>query len=261
MFGQPALEPSEGNLIPVVPPLFTNLFEARASIDALMTFSLRFVASVFEHKYVGTVAMPGRVRQLELQTRLQQWLFSFEAFVERARNENLLKNHREETLLRLQHKATYIWLSTCLVSYETIFDAYTEEFESIIMWAQELATIPNNPSLFTLDMVVIPPLFLTAIKCRHSCIRRKAIEQLYAATNREGLWDSKLHAKAAERIVAIEESTLAESEEIPTEASRVHNTHIKSDMAINPLRAQLTFYTKPYGLDGDWVIWEEDLVL
>lgn len=266
VFGKPIMdistvEPPEKIARPVVPLAFTNFVEAMASLDRLMNSTLRFVGSILGSKYEKPLGISAQIQQFEIQGLLQQWFSTFEALVKTTKEEYDAKTQREEIILRLLHKGTYIWLSTCLITCEISYDLFIPDFESIVNWAEKLAAIPTPKSFFTLDMSIIPPLFLTAIKCRRSWIRRKAIQQLYATPSREGLWDSKIHAKAAERMIDIEESTLEGPDDLPSEAARIHNSQITINPNGYPARTSVSvsFYTKPYGLDGDWVIWEEQL--
>lgn len=248
-----ALETSEQNAIPTVPLLFSNFFEAKSSIDLLITSSLRFVASIKDRKYTGTLPMAAHIQQRELQGVLQQWLYRFEVLSKSMTQRNDFQTRREEILLRLHFMATFIWLATCLSDFETIFDAYTKDFESIVSLAKEFSVLSNITSSFSLDMTVIPPLFLTAIKCRNSRIRQKAVQQLHATPVREGFWHSKIHAQVAERIIAIEDSALGEFDDVPSELARVHNAQIMNELA----QVDVTFYTK--SCTGDWIVWTENL--
>jgi hypothetical protein len=251
-----AVDALDQGAIVMVPSIFNNLFEAKASIDTLVMSSLQFVQSTIDNKYITLPTTSARIQQLELQTQFQQWLCSFETLIKFTKTFN-----HQSLLLHIQYRATYIWLSTCLISNETIFDTYMEDFESIVTCAQHLAATLNTRSLFTLDMAIIPPLYLTAIKCRSPWIRHKAAEQLDTIPGREGLWDAKIHAKVAKRVIAIEEAAIEEADDLPPESFRVKNAQILSDMTRDPPRNYVVFHTKPNGLDGEWVTWEEDIVL
>ncbi len=57
-----------------------------------------------------------------------------------------------------------------------------------------------------------------AHKCRHPVIRRKAVSLLYSSPRQEGIWDSILTARVAERLIGIEEAGLGKvtrCEDIP----------------------------------------------
>jgi hypothetical protein len=245
-----------------IPLTFNNLSEAKAVIDVLSTSALRFVKSTLENKYTGIpTAASVLAQQLKLLTQFLQWRRSFEILVEIVQPGFVMCDQRGPLLLRIQYNAAYIWLSTCLMPNETVFDSFEEEFKSIITWAQHLAQIPSIASLFSLDIAVIPPLYLAAIKCRLPWVRRKAIELLYATPGREGTWDAQVYAKIAERIVVIEEQALEGVDSMPTEEYRIKNADILSDMASDHPSHCVTFYTKPNGLDDDWVIWKEEIIV
>ena len=65
---------------------------------------------------------------------------------------------------------------------------------------------PNQKRVvFNLDTGIIVPLYFIAGKCRDSRIRRKAIELLRASEKHEGVSNTLMTAKVAERLVDIEE--------------------------------------------------------
>ncbi|KAL3470764.1 hypothetical protein BJX99DRAFT_263950 [Aspergillus californicus] len=56
-----------------------------------------------------------------------------------------------------------------------------------------------------IDMGWMPPLFYAATKCRDRRIRRSAIRLLESTNHREGIWDAKITACIARRVMEIEE--------------------------------------------------------
>jgi len=66
---------------------------------------------------------------------------------------------------------------------------------------------------FSLDLGIIPPLFVVATKCRARKLRREAIRLLLSSPRREGMWDSILCGKAAQWIMEVEEEGMREYEE------------------------------------------------
>ncbi|CAD0082891.1 unnamed protein product [Aureobasidium vineae] len=133
------------------------------------------------------------------------------------------EDNKTEKALRVQHTATFIWLARCTEVEESGFDLYLPEFASIVKWSRFLTTPKQEPKehclhsrlaslsvssvpRFSLNMNYIPPLYLVAIKCRDPITRREAISILEETNGREGLWDARLHAKAARRLVEVEES-------------------------------------------------------
>lgn len=67
---------------------------------------------------------------------------------------------------------------------------------------------PARPVLptFSLSLGIVAPLYLCATRCRESSTRHQAIFLLSYCQRREGLWDSELAGRIANRIVKIEET-------------------------------------------------------
>lgn len=98
---------------------------------------------------------------------------------------------------------------------EAAYDDHTTAFAEIVALATELTLIFQAskstqsalPTLAT-DWGIIPPLFLTAIKCRDSIIRRSAVSLLDSWPHREGFWDSRLVSRIASQVIEVEEGGL-----------------------------------------------------
>ncbi len=61
-------------------------------------------------------------------------------------------------------------------------------------------------SAFSLSLGIVTPLYICATRCRESSTRHQAIFLLSYCQRREGLWDSELAGRIANRIVKIEEN-------------------------------------------------------
>jgi hypothetical protein len=73
---------------------------------------------------------------------------------------------------------------------------------SEVAYCQAVTTKQN---LFSLDLGIIAPLYIVVSRCRDPAIRRRGLQLLASCNRREGIWDSTLSARVAERIIAIEE--------------------------------------------------------
>ena len=99
---------------------------------------------------------------------------------------------------------------------QVLWDDFLPSFSTVVQLAEQILQIdtqpmPRQPSpFFSLDMLVIGPLYVLVSKCRDPVVRRKAISLLNGASRQEGVWNSFLTAKVAERIVQIEEEGLSE---------------------------------------------------
>jgi len=122
---------------------------------------------------------------------------------------------------------------------ETLWDQYTERMEKIVSLGSLIVNSISCEHIaqkrgpeFSLDMNIVAPLYGIAHRCRHPVIRRKAVALLYAAPRQEGIWDSILTARVAERLIHIEEEGLGNvtcPEDVPDWA-RISDVSVKFDL-------------------------------
>lgn len=105
-----------------------------------------------------------------------------------------------------------ISLRAAFVKTETEYDVFEPAFKTIVnqsallLQTLEQCTPKTKPTLaFSFDLGVIPPLYLTAIKCRVSEIRRKALQLLTEYPRREGMWDSVTTAAIGKWVTEMDE--------------------------------------------------------
>lgn len=121
---------------------------------------------------------------------------------------------------------------------------------------------PPSPMPFVFHDNVIPPLYYTAIRCRHPRLRRAALnllKDLSHVSPREALWDARYLVPVATRIMELEGSggTVQDGHEppfgVPDEA-RVREVLIGE---LNEDRKDLRgtgimIFRKPNGAEGEW---------
>jgi len=104
---------------------------------------------------------------------------------------------------------------------EMIFDAYTSDFVAVVSHATHFVQLvaavhrSDDPVYkrltgrinFTSDVGWCPHLYYTALHCRVSSVRWRAIELLRAVHTREGIWDSCVAASAAQEVMLLEGDT------------------------------------------------------
>ncbi|CAK7208049.1 hypothetical protein SEUCBS139899_010883 [Sporothrix eucalyptigena] len=97
---------------------------------------------------------------------------------------------------------------------DTRWDAYVDDFSELVSWAEK-ALQPDIdgkgslPAQFHMDLGVIPVMFSTVLRCRDPGVRRRALAVLRNHRLQEGIWDSSLTLRAAERIVMLEDSSVS----------------------------------------------------
>ncbi|KAI4722392.1 hypothetical protein E4T48_01332 [Aureobasidium sp. EXF-10727] len=207
-----------------IPRSFDSFDHAKRSLDTLVASSLGFIRTIHDGKHAenGSISLTGRTLQIHLLSEFSIWKNSMANFV-KSFNVFTDEDNKTEKALRVQHTASFIWLARCTEVEESGFDPYLPEFASIVKWSRILTTPKREPKeyclhsrlaslsisnvpRFSLNMNYIPPLYLVAIKCRDPITRREAISILEETNGREGLWDARLHAKAARRLVEVEEA-------------------------------------------------------
>ncbi|TAQ91397.1 hypothetical protein B7494_g353 [Chlorociboria aeruginascens] len=170
-------------------------------------------------------------------TRSKQWKLAFDNLLQ-ARKKNLSKLERRRVqILKLLSVIIDIHLNIDYVRAmddEMIWDNYTDKFETVVKYSEELlqSTEDQKHPTFTLDVECSQPLFFVAIKCRHGKIRRKAITLLQQQQRQEGIWNTLGSAMAAERMMKIEEEGLDGAAVLPSDiprSKRVVNIEVKLD--------------------------------
>ncbi|CAK7230250.1 hypothetical protein SBRCBS47491_007523 [Sporothrix bragantina] len=137
------------------------------------------------------------------------------------------------------------------------WDEHIDEFGDLVSWAEK-ALQPDIdgkgslPAQFHMDLGVIPVMFSTVLRCRDPGVRRRALAVLRNHRLQEGIWDSSLTLRAAERIVMLEESSVALSAGgLPTAPQRVKTVmvHMDPDEKVARLQYGLENYTFEEVLD------------
>ena len=163
-------------------------------LHACYSFSSK--ASKYKYFPLSHVPPDMMLQQTQYVANLQKWL---------------LQTPLQPSLLpfRIQCLSAITYLSLILSPYETTFDAFHHIFQQIVdlattILSNRISSVDQPKFQFRLISSLSQPLFLTAMKCRHSELRRKAVA-LLSRTGREGPWDAEILVAVANRAVAIEE--------------------------------------------------------
>ena len=236
-----------------VPAAFTSLEQARNSLDFHWNNCIDFL-NEFEKNVVhekGTAIKANGpldiLRTIDIARELifdilERWLVAFQAFLRNHETVLDTRGLQAARTLQISHSFAIIYLNVTTVNVfndETAWDHFTKHFEDVVNLAAlivEPSTSENSKHKrghdFTLDMNTVAPLYAVAHKCRHPVIRRKAVSLLYKAPRQEGIWDSVVTARVAERLIGIEESGLGNvtcCEDVPDWA-RISDVDVKFDL-------------------------------
>jgi hypothetical protein len=116
-------------------------------------------------------------------------------------------------VLQIHHCVAFmsVNIGKAMMDDETVWDPHVPVFEKMVSLADEVVLLECSeqaPPVFSIDMGIIGPLYEVASKCRDPTIRRRAINIMKDAPRQEGIWNSSLVARVAERVVEIEEEGL-----------------------------------------------------
>lgn len=262
-----------------VPETFRSLIEARQYLDTLTNATFRFRGQMANNEIycLNDRGRPSGIedtavaQQQELQCRLTNWSMAFDRVRTKLGPSLVQKQSNTILLLRIHNIAVSILLSACLSTREIIYDELTTEFEMMISLANRyledktkcVRTSSSSRPTFTLEMGIIPPLYLAAIKCRHPEIRRQAVSLLSCSPHREGMWDTNV-AKFAVQIIALEEAAarleegVTQCENVP-EHARFHDVAL--GLSEGGERGKLTCGRFRFETDGQWDVREESFAL
>lgn len=144
-----------------------------------------------------------------LQASLVHWLATFRHL--RLRSQDC----RAAILLDIRYHSVFLHLATSHNDREIRCDRFNAIFQRVVdlcgrFTADAACSEPSSPvsaPTFVLDSGLIPALYLTALKCRQSEIRRKAISLLHRYPCQEGMWEPALMAQFVEGVRRREEET------------------------------------------------------
>ncbi|KAE8317249.1 hypothetical protein BDV41DRAFT_37489 [Aspergillus transmontanensis] len=194
---------------------FSSLEDAQTALLKLTieTFGLRDVA--FRHQRrsndrVGTM-FDLTVQQRSLMHRLGEWDSAF-AYLTSAEGQPFTDfPYRGAVGVLLTFRAvTSIVLCTCLSQEEIVYDKHMDQFRLIVEHAAaaiRASTAQNHTQpQFTFEPDIGPPLFFTAVKCRDTALRWKALTLLRQAPKVQSLFKRMSWATLAETIIRLEEN-------------------------------------------------------
>lgn len=220
-----------------IPDQFESVHEAREVWDFLMAAIGQFYRkSVIKSQTTAEELSTPCWNRLHnhYTTQLLRWRKAFQSIhAEESHNGGISAD--ETHMLNIYYNVATILVASSVPHTETLYDEYNHIFAEIICKAQILLSSPDDPritSRFTLDMGIILPLVITAVKCRDRRIRRQAIALLWSKARREGLcFDSISAARICAWLLSIEGEGIQEDDQPIPESSRwvISYLHLNSE--------------------------------
>ncbi|KAL8869104.1 MAG: hypothetical protein Q9174_004521, partial [Haloplaca sp. 1 TL-2023] len=222
----PARENSQPGFGSEIPTEFKSLEEARNSLDYHWNITLRGAVDFARNSQVKDADELQDHRnayfneRVHLQASFNQWSAAFQAFLDVNVHTMDSKALRGAMLLQLSKRlgTMHLEAGVCKTEHEeTCWDDKHAVYEEIVDVATSIVDSQRDEDqrsgqkpVFQLDQSIVGPLFGVAHKCRDPTLRRRVIALLRSKHRQEGVWDSILTARVAERIMKLEEEGLGE---------------------------------------------------
>jgi hypothetical protein len=266
LFGNGASWPYSVTISESVPAMFSSIGEARDSMVHLMNISLRFVQRIQLLEYEPcAVPLTAYDEQAELLRYLDLWRSRFSVFQSSQMKELSGDDLYAANVLKIQRTVAFTWVSTVMDPYQCAHDIHIPAYTAAVELAEQIYGTGSmriqharQSNTFLLEVEVVGPLYWICVKCRHPAVRRRAIAVLRSMHHREGMWCSDIAAAVADRVVAVEEASLGD-QELPSEVARVHGLPFAFEQDVGPFGLSVTFQSKPFGVYGDWMVWQEQI--
>lgn len=122
-----------------------------------------------------------------------------------ARNDTVAVN--DFRTLLVHHRAALVLLSGFDSGSETVYNGHLTDFEFIVEEMEDLLQAGSAVPQGVVRIGIVPPLFLTATKCRDNLIRKRALTAMHQSPHYEHLWTSCTAHQIAQRVVWLEEAS------------------------------------------------------
>jgi hypothetical protein len=209
---------------------FGSTCDARQKMDQILSqiFHLTEQARGEILPKFGTYSTDLLNRQALIRAQLVEWHDTYNASDTNLRTHKLVRDKSLQVqiimrdrfaygLLRIWHIIAGIMASAALwPGCEWKFNCHTSDFISVLTQTIGLRMIVpatqkalygtgNELTRSIFHIGVMPALYYTAIKCRVHRVRLQAVRLLESTSHREGLWDAKIVACIARKVMEIEE--------------------------------------------------------
>lgn len=263
--------------LPTCPASPSDLASFRVSLDSLISAEREIRMKFLRLAHIDSSPIPSGRRFAEmwcidhcksrtikpgrdsgLSSRLQNlithhasWMVSFKTALDTL---NLPledeQSRRSLILMQIQHFCSAFLLITCRSTRDVPHDVFHDEYCRILDLADQylnntslgdesVRETSNQRSNFAIGPAVLPALYLIALKCRDSVVRRRAIRLLASTDRLEGFQKSQHLAAFAEQVVVAEERRaralmgLSLTDEGPLSATQVPEAARFLDVAVS----------------------------
>lgn len=240
---------------------FTSLASARHAITMLAAECMVFDRDAGLHlEAVGdesNVNQQFYTRQQNLISELKHWLHEYTALCQTLQykipSADSTQTGGTEPILLTYHAAAFVLVATCLTLHQSVYDSHMDKFQTIVnqssLILDALAKPDGAPPPFTFEMGVGLPLYLTALKCRHPALRRRALHLLKRSPPVQGFYKCIPSIALTENLMKLEEhysAQIFQSSGSNGASEALNNAHFDDDgghalefLAIIPEQARI----------------------
>jgi len=169
------------------------------------------LAQIYLMPHAPSVQKPEARQRSGVSTLVSQWHDRYTAFLSTASLDTQSLPHIR--LLDAAYTVNRIMLLENPTDDQMLYDAFTPSFANVVSYAETFINSSAPTPSFSVDIAIIPVLYLVSLRCRDPRIRRRAIALNQSVARREGVWDSGVAARVAEEVVSIEEEGVGEVRE------------------------------------------------
>ncbi|KAJ5984507.1 hypothetical protein N7481_006606 [Penicillium waksmanii] len=210
-----------------------------------------------------------------VEKTLAQWEANFDDLARRRGSSWVKKQRIATNAVRLIKLDIGFGVRNYLADSECAWDAGRADYEEALSLIENLIadrdrfSPGNNFRPLSLDVAIIYCLHTLSWKCRWPRLRRWGLDLFRRICGREWLLDAEKYFIIFSRIMEIEEagtnSNQLESPDegpqgniLPHEHLRIHNFSVANQTSPSPADSEqptkysVTFWSKPYGIDGPW---------
>lgn len=208
-----------------IPLTFSNIPEARAHFETLLSSNYRFMRAYPGLQPDETLSSEAAEAHRVEVLKLQAWSDAFRPLFEGSKTCSA-PIQRTAQILKIQHTSSMIWACAHNRRSEAEYGAYTTEFADIVELARRVVGGEDQAPLkdesshaaatksvgryarpdFAFDTGIVPALHLTAMKCRVPRIRHEALALLKLTPRQEGVCDRAFVAKLTAYSIEAEEA-------------------------------------------------------
>jgi hypothetical protein len=213
-----------------------------------------------------------------VQMSLRRWRVNFDDLVRRQQHKWNKTQQQAADMIRIISHSTDYGVKSYQAACECDWDANRAMYEELIELTETVLSdrFPDEISrTLALDSGMIFHLHIVAWKCRWPHLRRKGLDLLTRSPRREWQFEAQHYHAIFTRIMEIEEAHLGlpqgqspQETQLPPELVRIHHftaapkpVQVHSEEPEEHPVYAVTFWCKPWGLDGPWGLITENMQL